>query len=142
MKELQVKRLDHRAKLPKRAHPGDAGIDLCALEGCVIEAGMRQVVSTGVAIAVPESHVGLILDRSGLAARHGITNLGGVIDAEYRGEWKVIMHNTSDEPYEVAAGERIAQILIVPIALPDVCEVDELDDTMRGKGGFGSTGRN
>lgn len=141
MQEIQVKRLDPRAKLPVRAHPGDAGIDLCALEGCVIEAGKRRVMSTGVAIAVPEAHAGLIADRSGLAAKHGITTLGGVIDAGYRGEWKVIMHNTSDEPYEVAAGERIAQILIVPIAVPDVCEVSELDDTIRGEGGLGSTGK-
>jgi len=141
MKEICVQRLDSRAKLPVRAHPGDAGLDLHALEGGVIGAGGRLVVSTGIAIAVPEGHVGLILDRSGLAARHGITNLGGVIDAGYRGEWKVIMHNTSDEPYEVAAGERIAQVLIVPIALPQVCEVEELDDTIRGEGGFGSTGR-
>ncbi len=141
MKEIRVQRLDSRAKLPIRAHLEDAGLDLHALESGVIGAGGRLVVSTGIAIAVPEGHVGLILDRSGLATKHGITNLGGVIDAGYRGEWKVIMHNTSDEPYEVAAGERIAQILIVPIVLPQVCEVSELDVTMRGEGGFGSTGK-
>jgi dUTP pyrophosphatase len=138
---IEVKKLDPRAKLPVRAHEGDAGLDLCALEGCVIGAGERGVVGTGIAIAVPPGHVGLIMDRSGLAAKQGITNLGGVIDAGYRGEWKVIMLNTSDASYEVAAGERIAQILVVPIALPDVCEVSELDDTMRGEGHFGSTGR-
>ncbi len=138
---IEVKKLDPNAKLPVRAHEGDAGLDLCALEGAVIGAGERGVVGTGIAIAVPLGHVGLILDRSGLAAKLGITNLGGVIDAGYRGEWKVIMLNTSDKPYEVAAGERIAQILVVPIALPDVCEVSELDDTMRGDGHFGSTGR-
>lgn len=138
---IEVKKLDPRAKLPVRAHEGDAGLDLCALEGAVIGAGERGVVGTGIAIAVPPGHVGLIMDRSGLAAKRGITNLGGVIDAGYRGEWKVIMLNTSDASYEVAAGERIAQILVVPIALPDVCEVSELDDTMRGDGHFGSTGR-
>jgi dUTP pyrophosphatase len=138
---IDVKKLDPAAKLPVRAHEGDAGLDLCALEGTTIGAGERGVVGTGIAIAVPYGHVGLILDRSGLAAKEGITNLGGVIDAGYRGEWKVIMLNTSDKPYEVAAGERIAQILVVPIALPDVCEVSELDDTMRGDGHFGSTGR-
>ncbi|NTW30276.1 MAG: dUTP diphosphatase [Candidatus Moranbacteria bacterium] len=138
---IEVKKLDPRAKLPVRAHEGDAGLDLCALEGCVIGAGERGVVGTGIAIAVPPGHVGLIMDRSGLAAKEGITNLGGVIDAGYRGEWKVIMLNTSDKPYDVAAGERIAQILVIPIALPEVCEVSELDDTMRGEGHFGSTGR-
>lgn len=138
---IEVKKLDPNAKLPVRAHEGDAGLDLCALEGAVIGAGERGVVGTGIAIAVPLGHVGLIMDRSGLAAKQGITNLGGVIDSGYRGEWKVIMLNTSDKPYEVAAGERIAQILVVPIALPDVCEVSELDDTMRGEGHFGSTGR-
>ncbi|NTW90230.1 MAG: dUTP diphosphatase [Candidatus Moranbacteria bacterium] len=138
---IEVKKLDPRAKLPVRAHEGDAGLDLCALEGCVIGGGERGVVGTGIAIAVPPGHVGLIMDRSGLAAKEGITNLGGVIDAGYRGEWKVIMLNTSDKPYDVAAGERIAQILVIPIALPEVCEVSELDDTMRGEGHFGSTGR-
>ncbi len=138
---IEVKKLDPRAKLPVRAHEGDAGLDLCALEGCMIGAGERGVVGTGIAIAVPPGHVGLIMDRSGLAAKEGITNLGGVIDAGYRGEWKVIMLNTSDKPYDVAAGERIAQILVIPIALPEVCEVSELDDTMRGDGHFGSTGR-
>lgn len=141
MKEVHVKRLDTRAKLPIRAHPGDAGFDLHALESGVIGAGGRLVVSTGIAIAVPEGHVGLILDRSGLAAKHGITTLGGVIDSGYRGEWKVVMLNTSDVPYEVASGERIAQVIVVPIALPTVCETAELDDTIRGEGGFGSTGR-
>jgi dUTP pyrophosphatase len=138
---IEVKKLDPDAKLPVRAHEGDAGLDLCALEGCVIGSGKRCIVGTGIAIAVPLGHVGLIMDRSGLAAKEGITNLGGVIDSGYRGEWKVIMLNTSDKPYEVAAGERIAQILVVPIALPDVCEVSELDATMRGDGHFGSTGR-
>ncbi|MEI6650825.1 MAG: dUTP diphosphatase [Candidatus Moraniibacteriota bacterium] len=139
--KLEVKKLHPDAKLPVRAHEGDAGIDLCALKGCVIGARERAVVGTGIAIAVPSGHVGLILDRSGLAAKEGITNLGGVIDSGYRGEWKVIMLNTSDSEYEVAAGERIAQILVIPIALPDVCEVAELDVTIRGEGHFGSTGR-
>ncbi|HWQ60475.1 MAG TPA: dUTP diphosphatase [Candidatus Fimivivens sp.] len=138
---IEVKKLDPRAKLPVRAHEGDAGLDLHALSGCSIGPGERASVPTGIAIAVPMGHVGLILDRSGLAVKHGITTLGGVIDSTYRGEWGVIVLNTSDEPYEVAAGERIAQILVVPIALPDVCEVSELDATMRGEGRFGSTGR-
>jgi len=141
MKEIQVKRLDPLAKLPVRAHPGDAGLDVYAMEGFRLGPGERKVVGTGLSIAVPAGHVGLIMDRSGLAAREGITNLGGVIDSGYRGEWKVIMLNTSDTSYEAATGERIAQIVIVPIALPQVCEVEELDDTIRGDGGFGSTGR-
>lgn len=138
---IEVKKLDPNAKLPVRAHPGDAGLDLFSPGGFVIGPGERVSVPTGIAIAVPEGYVGLIMDRSGLAVRHGITNLGGVIDSGYRGEWGVIMLNTSDEPYEVAAGERIAQILVVPIALPEVCEVAELGDTIRGEGRFGSTGK-
>jgi len=138
---IDVKKLDPEAGLPVRAHEGDAGLDLHALSGCVIAPGERKSVGTGIAIAVPDGHVGLILDRSGLATKHGITTLGGVIDSAYRGEWIVIMLNTSDKPYEVVAGERIAQILVVPIALPDVCEVPELDATIRGEGRFGSTGR-
>ncbi|NTW45792.1 MAG: dUTP diphosphatase [Candidatus Moranbacteria bacterium] len=139
--KLEIKRLHPDAVLPMRAHPGDAGLDLYATEGSALGPGERRIVPTGVAIAIPEGYVGLIMDRSGLAAKHGITNLGGVIDSGYRGEWKVIMLNTSDEPYEVASGERIAQMLVVPIALPEVCEVSELDATIRGEGHFGSTGR-
>ncbi|NTW15436.1 MAG: dUTP diphosphatase [Candidatus Moranbacteria bacterium] len=139
--KLEIKRLHPDAVLPIRAHPGDAGLDLYATEGSALSPGERRIVPTGVAIAIPEGYVGLIMDRSGLAAKHGITNLGGVIDSGYRGEWKVIMLNTSDEPYEVASGERIAQMLVVPIALPEVCEVSELDATIRGEGHFGSTGR-
>jgi len=138
---LEVKKLDPKALLPTRAHEGDAGLDLYSLESFTVGPGERRVARTGVAIAIPSGHVGLIWDRSGLAAKNGITNLGGVIDASYRGEWGVIMLNTSDMPYEVAAGERIAQILVQPVIFPDVCEVSELDATIRGDGGFGSTGR-
>lgn len=139
--EIRVKRLRPDAIPPIRAHEGDAGLDLFAPEGFAIAPGERKVVGTGMAMAVPDGHAGLILDRSGLAAKHGITTLGGVVDAGYRGEWKVVMLNTSDTPYETAPGERIAQVLVVPLALPAVCEVSELDATMRGEAGFGSTGR-
>lgn len=138
---IEVKKLHPDAKLPARAHEGDAGLDLFSVGGFVIGPEERVSVPTGIAIAVPPGHVGLIMDRSGLAAKHGITTLGGVIDSNYRGEWGIIMLNTSDTAYEVMPGERVAQMLVVPIAVPEVCEVSELDDTIRGEGRFGSTGK-
>lgn len=138
---IEVKKLHPDAKLPVRAHEGDAGLDLFSTGGFVIGPGERVSVPTGIAIAVPLGHVGLIMDRSGLAAKHGITTLGGVIDSNYRGEWGIIMLNTSDTAYEVMPGERVAQVLVIPIVLPEVCEVSELDDTIRGEGRFGSTGK-
>ncbi|NTW14407.1 MAG: dUTP diphosphatase [Candidatus Moranbacteria bacterium] len=139
--KIEAKKLHRDAKLPTRAHEGDAGLDLYALRGIMLGPGERTSVPTGIAIAVPAGHVGLIMDRSGLAAKHGITTLGGVIDSNYRGEWGIIMLNTSDAAYEVVPGERVAQMLVVPIAYPEVCEVAELDDTIRGEGRFGSTGK-
>jgi dUTP pyrophosphatase len=140
---LRVRRLDPGAKLPLRAHDDDAGYDLHALEPARIEPGARAMVRTGIAIALAPGQAGLVLARSGLAARHGIAlvNAPGLIDAGYRGELKVLLLNTDREtPFELAAGERIAQLVIVAVATPQVVEVDELGDTARGEGGFGSSG--
>ncbi|HEX4344269.1 MAG TPA: dUTP diphosphatase [Solirubrobacteraceae bacterium] len=140
---LRVRRLDPGAKLPLRAHDDDAGYDLHALEPARIEPGARAMVRTGIAIELPPGHVGLVLPRSGLAARHGIAlvNAPGLIDAGYRGELKVLLLNTDREtPFELAAGDRIAQLVVVAVAAPQVVEVDELGDTVRGAGGFGSSG--
>ncbi len=141
--DLQVRRLDQRATLPTRAHSGDAGLDLYALEGCVLDAGRRAALRTGIAIAVPDGKAGLVLPRSGLAARHGITvvNAPGLIDAGFRGELLVLLLNTdARHPHTIEPGDRIAQLVLVDFHAPAVVEVQELSSTPRGAGGFGSTG--
>jgi dUTP pyrophosphatase len=141
---LAVQRLRPDAVLPVRQHPGDAGLDLCCVEPVRLGPGERASVATGLAVAIPEGFAGLVTPRSGLAARHGVTlvNTPGVVDAGYRGELRVLLLNTDREAtFAAAAGERVAQLLIVPVALPLVAETDELDETARGAGGFGSTGR-
>ncbi|MGH2919860.1 MAG: dUTP diphosphatase [Solirubrobacteraceae bacterium] len=140
---LGVRRLDPAAKLPLRAHADDAGYDLHALEPAVIEPGERALVRTGIAIELPPGHAGLVLPRSGLAARHGIAlvNAPGLIDAGYRGEVKVLLLNTDRAtPFDIAAGDRIAQLVVVAVAGLELAELDELAATARGDGGFGSTG--
>ena len=140
---LPVRRLDPDLPLPAYAHPGDAGLDLCAAQDVRLAPGERAVVPTGLAIAVPEGHVGLVHPRSGLAARQGlgIVNAPGTIDAGYRGEVKVIVVNLDPaEPIALARGQRIAQLLIQRVERVTVVEVDDLDDTARASGGFGSTG--
>ena len=142
--KLPVRRLDPAAVLPARAHADDAGLDLRALEGLTIGAGERAQVRTGIAVEIPPGHAGLVLPRSGLAARHGISvvNAPGLIDAGYRGELQVLLLNTDREAaFELAAGDRIAQLVVVAVALPEPVEADELSDAVRGAGGFGSTGR-
>jgi dUTP pyrophosphatase len=140
---LRVRRTDPAAVLPRRAHPGDAGLDLCCLEAVALAPGERALVPTGLAIEIPEGHAGWVLPRSGLAARHGIAlvNAPGLIDAGYRGELKVLLLNTGSEPFTAAAGERIAQLVVTAVALPDVVEVAALEESDRGAGGFGSSGR-
>lgn len=142
--KLPVRRLDPAAVLPVRAHHDDAGLDLCALEGGTIGAGERAQVRTGIAVEIPPGHAGLVLPRSGLAARHGISlvNAPGLIDAGYRGELQVLLLNTDREAaFELTAGDRIAQLVVVAVALPEPVEAEELSDAVRGAGGFGSTGR-
>ena len=140
---LRVTRLDARARLPTRAHPGDAGLDLYAVEPAVLAPGERASIPTGIAVEIPPGHAGLVLPRSGLAARHGISvvNAPGLIDADYRGEVRVLLLNTDRErAFELAAGDRIAQLVVVAVAIAEVDEVLSLTDTVRGAGGFGSSG--
>jgi dUTP pyrophosphatase len=142
--ELRVARLHQDARLPARAHPGDAGLDLYAAEPASIAAGGRTSVGTGIAVAIPEGHAGLVLPRSGLAARHGITlpNAPGLIDAGYRGELRVLLLNTDPSgSFEVAPGDRIAQLVVTPVAEAVPVEVEALEETARGLAGFGSSGR-
>ena len=128
-----------------RAHPEDAGADLYAAADLTLEPGQRALVPTGVAIALPVGTVGLIHPRSGLAAKHGlsIVNTPGTIDAGYRGELKVCLINTDrNEPIRITRGMRIAQLVVQRVELVEFTEVDQLDDTARGRGGYGSTGTN
>jgi dUTP pyrophosphatase len=141
---LRFTRLAEHAVPPAQAHPGDAGYDLFAAEAAVLEPGRRASVGTGIAVAIPEGCAGLVLPRSGLAAKHGVTlaNAPGLIDSGYRGEVRVLLLNTDpDLPFDVAVGDRIAQLLVVRFESPPVEEADSLDETPRGSGGFGSTGR-
>lgn len=140
---LAVKRLHDDAVLPAYAHRGDAGLDLSAVEDVVLEPGERAAVATGLAMAIPEGWVGLVHPRSGLARRHGVTvtNAPGTIDAGYRGEVQVLLVNLGQDAVELGAGERIAQLLLQRVGHAEVIEVHELEDTARGEGGFGSTGR-
>jgi dUTP pyrophosphatase len=141
---LRFRRLSEAARPPAQAHEGDAGYDLHAAEAATIGPGERASVGTGIAVAIPDGHAGLVLPRSGLAARHGISvvNAPGLIDSGYRGELRVLLLNTdTDEAFSVQPGDRIAQLLLVAVEPHDLLEVEELDETVRGAGGFGSTGR-
>jgi dUTP pyrophosphatase len=142
--DLPVAKLTPEAVLPSRAHEGDAGLDLYACEAAHIGPGERWSVGTGVALEIPEGHAGLVLPRSGLAKKHGIAlvNSPGLIDSGYRGELQVLLLNTDPaETFRVAAGDRIAQLVIVPIALAEPVEAASLAESPRGEGGFGSSGR-
>lgn len=140
---LRVRLLHPQARLPARAHDDDAGYDLCAAHPARLDPGERAKVATGIAIELPAGHAGLVLPRSGLAARHGVAlvNAPGLIDAGYRGELHVLLLNTDRyAAFDIAAGDRIAQLVVVSVAAPDVVEVDALAATRRGAAGFGSTG--
>ena len=140
--KLQVQRLRPDAVLPNRAYSGDAGLDLVACESITLAPGERASVATGLAVAIPEGHAGFVQPRSGLAARNGITlvNTPGLIDAGYRGEILVILLNTDAvETFTVEPGMRIAQLVVLPVATPELEEVDELPGSERGERGFGSS---
>ena len=145
MLDLPVVRLDRDLPLPEYARAGDAGADLLAREDMLLVAGGgRAMVPTGVAVAIPEGHAGLVLPRSGLALRHGVTvlNAPGLVDAGYRGELNVVLVNTDpDGDYVVRRGDRIAQLVVVAVEQVAVQVVDELPASERGQGGFGHSGR-
>jgi dUTP pyrophosphatase len=141
--KIPLRRLDPELSLPQRAHPGDAGIDLRSAETVKIPPEGWLSVGTGVAVAIPDGHVGLVSPRSGLAARHGIgvANGPGIVDAGYRGELRVLLINHGGETVAIERGERIAQLVVVPMTEIEFDEVDELPPSSRGDGGFGSSGR-
>jgi dUTP pyrophosphatase len=140
---LSFKKLDAAASTPTYANPGDGGADLYALHGIVLWPGGREAVRTGIAVAIPDGYAGLVLPRSGLARKHGVTlaNAPGLVDAGYRGELVCVMVNHGKDHYIVQPGDRIGQLMIVPIATHTFEEVAELPESQRGAGGFGSSGR-
>ena len=140
---LRFRRLSAAATLPTRAYEGDAGLDLRAAEAATIGPGERMSVGTSLAVEIPSGHAGLVLPRSGLAARHGITlpNAPGLIDAGYRGELRVLLLNTDrSETFAVAPGDRVAQLVIVAVERPEPVELEELAPSERSERGFGSSG--
>ncbi|HZL54030.1 MAG TPA: dUTP diphosphatase [Solirubrobacteraceae bacterium] len=140
---LEVARLDPSAIMPTRAYEGDAGLDLYAAHAALLAPGERASIGTGIAVAIPPGHAGLVLPRSGLALRHGIAlvNAPGLIDEGYRGELRVLLLNTdAEESFAVTAGDRIAQLVLVAVAAPAVVEVAELGTSARDARGFGSSG--
>ncbi|MEE1016381.1 dUTP diphosphatase [Ruminococcus sp. JL13D9] len=144
--ELKIKKLKENAKIPQRATNGSAGMDLyaCIAESVTLAPGQLTVIPTGIAIELPDNTCAAFLyARSGLGVKHGIclSNGVGVIDSDYRGEVCVGLCNVSDKPYVIEPFERVAQMVIAPVLTPDITEVDELSDTARGEGGFGSSGR-
>ncbi len=141
---VQIKRLPHGhgLDLPVYATAGAAGMDVLAAESIILRPGMRHPVATGFAVAIPEGYEIQVRPRSGLAFKHGITvpNTPGTIDSDYRGELKVLLINHGHDDFAIERGDRIAQLILAPVTLAQWSEVEELDDTARGAGGFGSTG--
>ena len=140
---IPLLKLDVDLPTPSHSHPGDGGADLYSRIDTVLEPRERQMVPTGIAVAVPEGYAGLVVPRSGLAARHGIgvVNSPGLLDSGYRGEVNVILANHGSEAFTIARGDRIAQLVVVPVVGQEFVEVDELPSSPRGEAGFGSTGR-
>jgi dUTP pyrophosphatase len=141
---LEFRRLDPTVPLPEYAHRGDAGLDLRANADLIVGPGERALVGTGLAVAIPEGHAGLVLPRSGLAWRHGLTlaNSPGLIDAGYRGEIMCAVVNMDrDQAAKISRGDRIAQLVVVPVPALEPVWMDDLPPSERGEGGFGSTGR-
>jgi len=141
--EIPVRLLHPSARLPRAAHPGDAGADLFSVEEVVIPPGERREVGTGLALAIPPGYAGFVQPRSGLAFRHGImvVNSPGLIDAGYRGEVRVSLYNSGHDPFPVGVGDRIAQLVIQKVEEPVFVTAAELPESARGQGGFGSSGR-
>ncbi len=137
---LKIKRIKE-AIIPRYAHQGDAGMDVFSLEDYDLQPRERRTFQLGFSMEFEKEYVALIWDKSGLASKHGIKTMGGVIDHNYRGEYAVVLLNTSDKNYIIKKGDKIAQILIQPVMNAEIQEVDELSETTRGEGGFGSTGK-
>ena len=139
--KINVKKLDENAIVPNYAHLDDAGCDLFSIENLTIQPGQRVQIKTGIAIEVPDGHVALLWDKSGLSQKFGLKTLGGVVDSGYRGEILVGIVNLGDETYNLEKGNKVCQMIIQPKIVADFIEVENLSDSERGEGGFGSTGK-
>jgi dUTP pyrophosphatase len=137
---LKIKKLISDAMIPSYAHAGDAGLDLYSCEEVLLKPMERRMIKTGISMAIPHGYVGLIWDKSGMAAKYGLKTMAGVVDAGYRGEIIVVLHNLSANDFLIEKNSKIAQMLIQPVHSADVVEVDSLDETSRGNGAWGSTG--
>ena len=139
---MKFQRINQSAELPTYAHPGDAGMDIRSIEELTIDPGARALVHTGLVMVLPPGYEAQVRPRSGLALKNGITvlNTPGTIDEGYRGEIGVILANFGSEPFKVEKGAKIAQMVIAPCTRVEIVEIDEVDDTVRGTGGFGSSG--
>lgn len=140
MINVKILKVNDGAKVPSYAHEGDGGLDLYSCEEFNLKPGEGKLIKTGICMSIPEGHVGLIWDRSGLASRNSLHVLAGVVDSGYRGEVGVVLKNLGGEDFKVIKNMRIAQMLIQPVASVNVEEAESLDETKRGDGGFGSTG--
>ena len=139
--KIEIKKIHPDAIIPRYAHSGDAGLDLFTIESLELETGERKTMPLGLAVEIPNGYVGLIWDKSGLSHKYGIKSFGGVIDSGYRGEVHIGVINLSDKFFSFEKGHKIGQLLIQKIEQVDFEEVDELSDSIRGAGGFGSTGK-
>ena len=140
MLKIKVQKINPEIKIPSYAHAGDAGMDLYAAGDIVIKPGERKIIATGMKMEIPTGYVGLIWDKSGLAAKNGLKIMGGVIDSTYRGEVKVVLVNLGDQEYRVVKNTKIAQMLIQKVESAEIEEVENLENTLRGDEGFGSSG--
>lgn len=138
--KLYIQRLSEDAKLPMSSYKGDAGMDIFAAEELDIAQGEKAAIKTGLKLAIPEGYAGFVWDKSGLAIKNHLKTMAGVIDSNYRGEFMVVLTNLGKETYHVEKGSKIAQLIVAPVATPEVEEGDIADETERGEGGFGSSG--
>ena len=140
MMKIRIQKTNPEIKIPSYAHSGDAGMDLYSAEDVVIKQGERKIIPTGIKMEIPASYVGLIWDKSGLASKNGLKIMAGVIDSTYRGEIKAVIINLSDREYRIEKNTKIAQMLIQKVESMEIEVVENLEDTLRGDGGFGSSG--
>jgi dUTP pyrophosphatase len=138
--EIKIKQLKEDAVLPQYAHPGDVGLDLYSLEDCTLQPKERKIFPVGFALEFPEGYAGIVKDKSSISSA-GLHTFGGVFDAGYRGEYNVGLVNLGDTSYDIKKGQKIAQLIIFPVTIANLKEVDELSESARGAGGFGSTGK-
>lgn len=137
---IKIKKLTSEAKTPTYAHPGDAGLDIFSNEETIINPLKRKLISTGISMSIPENYVAFIKDKSGIAYKKGLTHMAGVIDSSYRGEYKILLFNTTQESIKIEKHEKLAQIVFLPYSRGQIEIVENLEETSRGEEGFGSTG--